>query len=145
MQNHKKVIYLTPKLWTFYDYGEGGTNYIEDWYRSVSEEAQFLFDDILKQNQKIEVPRYWVSSRPLSGGELKGHQLWEFRFFEGDIQHRVIGTFGDFRKQAVLLLGCYHKMKVYTPRDALTTARKRATNYRDGKARIYERKVKTDQ
>jgi hypothetical protein len=27
--------------------------------------------------------------------------------------------FGEIRKQAIILLGCYHKAKVYTPADAL--------------------------
>jgi hypothetical protein len=56
----------------------------------------------------------------------------------------VLGVFGQGRKKAVLILGCYHKGDFYTPGEALETARKRAKTLREGKAELYERKIKSD-
>lgn len=131
-----------PLPWTFWDYGEGDRNYIADWYKGISEGAQATFDGILKNARKIENPREW-GAKALAGENLRG--LFEFRFFDGGIQHRVLWTFGNERKRVILLIGCYHKMTKYTPHDALNTAATRASAYRNGKARTYERPIENNQ
>jgi hypothetical protein len=77
-------------------------------------------------------------------GKPKEESIWQLDFVADRRQYRVLGVFGQGRKKAVLILGCYHKGDLYTPREALETARKRAKTLREGKAELYERKIKSD-
>ena len=145
LQNHKKVIlFPPPELWTFYDFGDGATNYIQEWHGALSERAQFALNDLLKSNRKIENPRDWYGYRAFSEGKLQKFRLWELKFRADKLQHRIIGICGRQRKQAIFLIGCHHKMNVYTPRDALRTACRRSVSYWNNEATLHERKVRTD-
>jgi phage-related protein len=77
-------------------------------------------------------------------GRAKEERIWQLDFIADKRQYRLLGVFGEVRKKAILILGCYHKGDNYTPRDALETARKRAKALREGKAEAHERKIKSD-
>ena len=145
MQNHKKVIFLSqPALrWSFFDYREGGANRIEEWYLGLSQEGKDKFDALLKNTQKIDNHLQWGGFKYLKGKPKEEH-IWQLDFIADKRQYRLLGVFGSIRKQAVLLLGCYHKGDVYTPKEALETACKRAKALREKRATTYERKIKND-
>lgn len=144
LQNHKKVIvFPSPPLWRFFDFVADGRNLIEEWYRELSEEGKFTFDAILKNHQKIDSQLNWVGFKYLKGKPQEEH-IWQLDFIADKRQYRLLGVFGQGRKNAVLILGCYHKGDNYTPREALETARKRAKALREGKAQISERPIKHD-
>ena len=146
MLNHKKVIPfrsgLEAERWRFYDCLEGRTNPIEKWYRSLSEDGQYTFDALLKVHCKANSPTEWNSSKMLQG-ECKPHGIWEWVFVDTGHrrQERMLGIFGDKRKKAILLIGCYHKQKRYTPSDCLKTAIKNAKEVRNGTAELQERQI----
>jgi len=145
LRNHKKVIsFPSPPLWSFFDYVSDGQNPIEEWYqKELSEEAQFIFDTLLKNQQKIESVLNWTGFKYLQG-KPKEERIWQLDFKADKRQYRLLGVFGEERKNAVLILGCYHKGDNYTPRDALETARKRAKALREGRAETNERKIQSD-
>lgn len=116
---------------------------IEDWYAELSDEAQFTFDNMLKNHRKIESIANWTGFKFLKG-KLQEEKVWQLDFIADKRQYRILGVFGQGPKKAALIMGCYHKGDVYTPREALETARKRAKALREGKAGLHERKIKTD-
>ncbi|MBI3603517.1 MAG: type II toxin-antitoxin system RelE/ParE family toxin [Nitrospirae bacterium] len=143
MQNHKKVILLkSPYIWRFFDYVEGEGNPIDGWYQNLGEEARDFFDDLLKNLAKIENHLEW-GIRGFLKGKYQSERIWELGFKAEDKQYRILGIF-DGTKRAVMLMGCYHKQRVYTPANALDTAYQRAKNLSAKKATIHERKIKTD-
>jgi hypothetical protein len=147
LQYHTKVILFPsigpPSRWRFFDYVESGENLIEEWYRSLSEEASNAFDTLLKNTCKIELPIHWIGFKHLKGAP-KEERIWQLDFIADKRQYRLLGVFGLERKQAVVTLGCYHKGDVYTPQDALKTARKRAKAVREGRVNTSERKIRMD-
>ena len=149
MTYNKKVIEFPSKevLWAFEDYVEGANNPIQKWYDSeLSDEAQFMFDNVLKNCQKIKDPSKWQDSRGYLKGECDGHKIWELGFKCDSKQYRIFGVFSaEKRKQAILLVGCYHKQKRYTPDNALATALKRKKALEEGRANTIERKISADQ
>lgn len=145
MRNHNKMIFFpSPPLWSFFDYVMEGHNLIEEWYQEeLSEEAQFNFDAVLKNQQKVESVLNWTGFKYLKG-KPKEERIWQLDFIADKRQYRLLGVFGERRKNAVLILGCYHKGDNYTPKDALEMARKRARALREGRAKTSERKIKSD-
>ena len=144
MRNHTKVIlFPVHQFWSFFDYVEGTSNPIEDWYLALSEEAKYMFDSLLKNTGKIENHLEWGGFKYFKG-EPKRERIWQLDFIADKRQYRVLGIFGGVRKQAVLILGCYHKGDVYTPQNALETATKRAKALREGRASTHERKIRID-
>jgi hypothetical protein len=130
--------------WKFFDFVEGGQNPIENWYANdLSDEGRFKFDSLIKDSAKIENHQHW-GYKPLQG-EAKKEHIWELKFIADDKQHRVMGIFHG-EKQAVLLIGCVHKGKVYTPPNAIETAITRAKAVRGKKqgVTLSERKIKSD-
>jgi hypothetical protein len=130
-------------LWSFFDYVEGDHNPVADWYRELSEEGRYGFDALLKNTHKIESQLHWGGFKFLKG-KPKEERIWQLDFIADKKQYRLLGVFGELRKQAVLILGCYHKGDVYTPHNALDTACKRARLLREGRAQTCERKIRTD-
>ena len=144
MRNHKKVIcFPSPPLWSFFDYVADGRNLIEEWFQELSEEAQFTFNSVLKNQQKVESVLNWTGFKYLKG-KPKEERIWQLDFIADKRQYRLLGVFGELRKNAVLILGCYHKGDNYTPQDALEMARKRAKALREKRAQTSERKIKFD-
>ena len=145
MPYHKQVISSQEAgCWTFWDYVEGTSTPIEDWYQSLSEDAQLLFQGTLKNISKTEIPIQWVGFKRFLRGKLKIERIWELAFTADKRQYRILGLFGDTRKQVVFLMGCYHKQGNYTPMDALKTALKRAKALKNKTGGLRERKIKTD-
>lgn len=138
------IVETVSPPWTFKDYTEGGQNPIENWYENdLSDVGKFAFDALLKDRAKTSNHLEW-GLKPLQGKARKLH-IWELKFIAEARQHRVLVVLGA-AKEAVLLIGCYHKGKVYTPPNALDTAVQRAKALRDKKPGIatIERKVKSD-
>ena len=147
MTYHKKVIpFKQSDSWRFFGFKSGNNRPVDDWYKGLSEEAKFAVRDGLKDARKIEDPRNWLCFKRYLKGKLRKYKIWELWFSCGDNrQYRLLGIFGSERKQAIFLVGCYHKERVYTPADALETAFNRARDLSEGRAEIYERKIPTDQ
>jgi hypothetical protein len=137
------IEFSEPQYWSFRDYVEGGVNRINEWYDGLSEEARDGFDSLLKNTRKIPNHLQWGGFKFLKG-EAKEERLWQLDFIAEKRQYRLIGVFGIGKKQAALILGCYHKGPVYTPRDAIHTACKRAKALREEKAETHERQITED-
>lgn len=144
MKNHLNVIRFPSQSWVFLDFVQNGRNVIEEWYLTeLSDEGRFTFDAMLKNHRKVESISNWVGFKFLKG-KLKEEKVWQLDFIADKRQYRVLGVFGQGPKRAALLLGCYHKGDIYTPRDALETARKRAKALREKKAELHERTIQSD-
>lgn len=141
LKYNNKVICFPPRTtWTFHDFVyENGKNPVREWF-TEHEEAGDQFVKILKDCAKTEDHTQWGLKR--LNGEFRS--LWEFRYYSEDKQHRVIMQFGPGRKAVVLLAGCYHKGKVYTPANALQTALSRSRMLECGEGKTHERKIKED-
>ena len=70
----------------------------------------------------------------------KNNGIIEVRL-SGRVQWRILGFYGDERCVFVVVAICYHKEKVYTPRDVIKTARRRKAEIQIdlGKALVCER------
>ena len=133
-------------LWSFWDFEYlTRAKPIEEWrQKDLSDEARIVFDELLKTNQKVERFQDWVGFRKYMEGKLKQERVWELGFKADGRQYRILGKFGNQRKQAILLIGCYHKMNIYHPVGCLETAYKRSRSLTRGEATIRERKIGTD-
>jgi hypothetical protein len=147
LSNHKKVISfpVSPVSgWRFWDCLEGIRNPIEDWYQGLSEDdGQNIFDSIIKGNKKADNPTQWHDCKMLQG-KAKEHGIWEWRFFADGKQQRLLGIFGRERKQAIFLIGCTHKQRVYDPPECIDTAIRKAKDVRAGRASTSERQITED-
>ena len=112
--------------------------------RKVTPPKQRAFDAVLKDCSKTENFQDWVGFRCYLRGAAKAERVWELGFVADRRQYRILGIFGDERKHAVLLVGCYHKGSNYTPSNAIETARKRAKGFKEEKGGLRERKIETD-
>jgi phage-related protein len=138
------VIPLQQAKWTFYDYVPDKKNPIQAWHMGLSLDARLQFDAVLKDCSKTEKPQDWGGFKHYLQGGAKAERVWELGFMADKRQYRILGIFGDERKHAILLIGCYHKGSNYTPSNAIETARKRAKGFREGKGGLCERKIETD-
>ena len=142
-KSYKSDIVKPVIHWSFYDFVDS-KNQIEEWYANeLTDLGRFTFDTDLKNRAKTKNQLEWGGFETWRFGEAKDLGIWELKFSADGKQHRVFGIFRPGR-QAVLLIGCYHKQKRYTPANALETACKRAKALRDGKAGTIERKIKLD-
>ena len=125
-------------IWQFMDYiSPQGRNVIDDWYTGLLTQEQSDFKALLRILAKTrQWPRgaFKLLGRPYPG-------LGELRFESQKRALRVIGCFGPGPWQFTMLIGCFHKQRVYTPANALDTAmqRKRLLARREGSVR--ERKI----
>ena len=133
-------------VWRFWDFVyTNNSNPIEDWYRDdLSDEARFVFDSLLKNICQIENHLEWGCFRGFMEGKLREQRVWELGFRSDGRQYRLLGIFGPERRNATLLVGCYHKQKVYTPHDALNQAYTRSKALSEGRATYHERKIRID-
>lgn len=131
--------------WKFYDYVEFLSNKIEDWYEGdLSDEGRFQFDSLLKTCKKTSDHTKWLGFKRFLKGGPPGVKVWELKFRADRREYRVMGMFTGVEKEALLLLGCYHKDKNYTPSDAIDTAFKRAKAQQADKAGKHERQITGD-
>jgi hypothetical protein len=145
LTHHKNVILLSvPKRWRFFDFGYTKDNSeIQKWYLTLSERAQFLFDDLLRNNRDVELPIHWTGFRHFMQGNLKKEKIRELGFKSENVPHRVLGIFGTKRKTAVLLIGYTHKSNVYDPPGALETSVRRKRLLEETKADAIERQIRS--
>jgi hypothetical protein len=130
--------------WSFNDFVQGAQNPIEDWHiNDLTDAGRFQSNSLLKNTATTENHLQWGGFEFLEG-ESRKLRIWELKFFADNKQYRLLGVFGSLRKQAILLVGCSHKGKVYVPANALKTAIKRAKALRDGKAGYIGRKIRLD-
>jgi hypothetical protein len=92
-----------------------GNNLIAAWYCAQSVECRAMFDSLLDTLSEMREWRYPEFKRLDDG-------LGEIRWQEGKVQHRVIGCWWKQPSGFLLLIGCTHKQKIYSPPDALATA-----------------------
>jgi phage-related protein len=132
------IVYF--KGWTFWDYvSPAGNNMIEQWrLRDLSDEGRLIFDKLIKNIRKTENHLNWLGFRRF----IKLHKdgVWELEFSCDGRKYRVLGDFWG-EKQAVLLIGCYHKGGNYTPTDAINQAFERKGLLKNGTASHEERRI----
>ncbi len=121
-----------------------GNNLIQEWVNSLSEDAELMFNALLKNIRRTENHLHWVPFRRFLQGRSKEERICELGFRADRRQYRVLVSFGPGRKEVTLLMGCYHKQRVYTPRDAVDEARKRSKALAEGRATRHERQVRDD-
>src|SRR5258707_379016 len=77
---------------------------------------------------------------PLSGDPSKG--LTELRWTSGKVEHRIIGFQLAYTNaglhEYLMLIGCTHKQRVYSPPDAIATANDRRKMIASGQATTSE-------
>ncbi len=100
-----------------------------------------MFSKLLKNIRNTEDHRNWIGFKRFI--KRKRDRVWELQFFADGRQYRVLGDFAG-EKQAVLLIGCYHKGRVYTPPDSIDQAFKRKGFLKNGTATHYAREIPTD-
>lgn len=137
---------LDSRKWLFRQYvSPMGRKVIEDWRKDMSD-ASFRsdFDTFLRRLAKMESwPGGFIDS--IKGKPNK--RLTELRWTSGKIEHRIVGyqvedTNG--RHQYLMLIGCTHKGRVYTPANALTSAVDRRTRLIAGEATSSEYQLIAD-
>jgi hypothetical protein len=146
---NKKVIELPweGRFWRFWDYvspSPGARNLIQDWVDSLSDEAELTFHAVLKNISKVDNHLEWTASRGFLEGAGKGERIWELGFRADKRAYRVLAAFGPGRKEVTLLMGCYHKQRVYTPKNAINEAVKRSRALAAGRATRHERQIRDD-
>ena len=110
-----------------------GNNKVADWYGELSSQEKADADEFLKAMRKT---REWAM--PNYRPRLKnGEGLGELRWVSEKQQQRLLGFFNGGYWYA--LVGCTHKQQVYSPTDALETA-KRAK--KDIEKQIKEQKLR---
>ncbi len=138
---------MVIQVWRFWDFVyTNNSNPIEDWYQNdLSDESRFDFDNLLKNICQIENHLEWGCFRGMMKGKLREQRIWELGFVSDSRQYRLLGIFGPMRRNVVLLVGYYHKQKVYTPADALNSAYIRSKALSEGRTTYHERKIRIDQ
>lgn len=148
LKKNLKVIYSEgpedPKLWRFWDYGTADSNLFEAWYLSVSPSARDLIDGILKNCRNVADHQQWLAFKRFLTGKYKPQKIWELRFKADRREYRILGIFSTKRKEAILLMGCYHKDGTYTPPSAFDMADERAKAVKLGRWTPRERTIRTD-
>jgi phage-related protein len=92
-----------------------GEGHISQWLSTLSHKAQAQFDNRIHHLAQLSS---W--SEP-HFKRLVGHEkLGEVRFKAERMQYRAIGF--NWTHGYVLTVGCYHKQKIYDPRDAIAVA-----------------------
>ena len=113
---------------------------IEDWRRGMQPQAKSDFDTFLK-NMAKQGEWHYPAIDGLKGKKYKG--LSELRWISGNVQHRIIGyTLADHRY--VMLIGCTHKQRRYTPTSCLDSAVERRKSIERGEATYSEYSLVTD-
>lgn len=137
---HNKEVIRWTGAWTFWDYvSPSGNNMIEGWrLQDLSDDGRLIFDKLLKNIRRTENHLNWLGFRRFI--KLHKDKVWELEFSSDGRAYRVLGDFAG-EKQAVLLIGCYHKGRNYTPADAINQAFERKRLLKNGTASHDERKI----
>jgi hypothetical protein len=124
--------------WQFKDYiSPQGRNVIDDWYKRLLRQEQSDFMALIRILAKT---REWKDP---AFKQLKGKYqgMGELRFTSERKAHRVIGVVWPRPRQFTMLIGCFHKQRVYTPANALDTAFQRKGFLERGKGSVRDRKI----
>jgi len=113
---------------------------IEDWRKRLEPVAKSDFDTFLK-NMAKRAEWHYPDIDGLRGKKYRG--LSELRWISGNVQHRVIGyTLSDHHY--LMLIGCTHKQRRYTPTSCLDSAAERRKRVERGEACYSEYPLITD-
>jgi hypothetical protein len=133
---------MVVRKWNFRQYVSPYPNErpaIDDWRKKLPQGPfKTDLDQFLRTLAKMAT---WPSGHldSLKGKQNKG--LTELRWTSGKIEHRIIGyqiaDSGD-RSCYLMLLGCTHKGRVYTPAEAISTAQDRRNLIQTGRATTSE-------
>lgn len=141
VKSYKSDMVNPAIYWRVCDFIQG-RNPIEDWRaKDLSENGRFAFNAMLKNIVKVENHLEW-GARDLKGAPKKENIL-ELKFIADKRQYRVAFIFQPGR-EVILLIGFYHKQKVYYPPNAIDTARTRASAFRSNKAGKIDRAIQFD-
>lgn len=88
------------------------------WYAAQSSKVRAKHDVVLEFLEQ-RLGSLWR----LPHADLLGDGLIEIRI-TGDVQWRVLGFFGPSKFDFTVVLVCYHKGRVYTPKSAIKTAKR---------------------
>lgn len=105
--------------WTFMEFlTSSGRGVITEWYADdLTLEAQQEFDTILRF---LAVTPRVLWTRPQYSPLTP--EISEIRFRANNLQHRPLGFFRSEAKQYIMVVGATKKGRLYTPREALSTA-----------------------
>ena len=115
-------------------HSEAGTNLIEKWYLSQSAGVQADFDRTLKD---LSIAPDWHGMKEFKSLGRKG--LCEIRFKTKGVQYRPLGTFGPEEQTFTIWVGCFKKMQIYDPPNAIDLAFDRISLYRQKRGTLRER------
>jgi|SRR6266850_2921146 len=125
-------------VWQFMDYiSPQGRNVIDDWYKRLLRQEQSDFRALIRILAKTRQWKY-PALKQLKG---KYQGMDELRFTSERKEHRVIGLVWPNPQQFTMLIGCFHKQRVYTPANALDTALQRKRFLERGEGSIRDRKI----
>lgn len=128
MTDKKKVIPFKPepKTWTFMSFEtETGIDVVLDWDAPKTFEAELAFENLVKTDSKTKNYTDWTSWRHKMQGDAGKHGVVELGFKADGRSYRVLSMFNG-SMCIVLLCICYHKGSVWTPKNAIEIAIKRA-------------------
>jgi phage-related protein len=124
--------------WQFMDYiSPQGRNMIADWYARLLKQAQSDFMTLIRILAKT---RQWKDPA-FKHLKSKYQGMGEIRFTSERKEHRVIGFRWPGPQQFTMLIGCFHKQRVYTPANALDTALQRKRFLEQGEGSVHDRKI----
>lgn len=127
------------RVWAFVEYlTSGSRGAISKWVQNIQVEAKDDFHDLLNHLEAAQRD-LWI--RP-DYDTLTPPDVGEIRWKSGGKQHRVLGFFKVEEKQYVMLIGATHKGRIYTPADAIKTARERKQDVLNGWNKTQEYKWK---
>jgi hypothetical protein len=125
-------------VWHFMDYiSPQGRNVITDWHAGLLRQEQSDFLAVIRILAKMQ-PWRGRAFKILTG---KYQGMGEIRFTSERKEHRVIGFVWPSPRQFTMLIGCFHKQRVYHPANAFDTALQRKKFLEQGKGSVRERKI----
>lgn len=137
-KDKNKVIlsFPEPSSWSFPSYvTESGRDVAVEWDAGQTFEAELAFTAMVKDSMKISDHRNWSAWRHPMTGKAGKAGVVELGFKVGKFPYRALCIFNG-KKCIVLLCVAYHKGSVWTPADAVETARKRAEEVSAKKAKL---------
>jgi len=128
LTDKKKVIPFKPEqtAWTFMSFEtEQGIDVVLNWDAPKTFEAELAFENLVKTERKTKNHTEWPSWRHKMQGEAGKQGVVELGFKADGRPYRVLSMFNG-SMCVVLLCICYHKGSVWTPKNAIEIAVKRA-------------------
>ena len=123
------LMYPDKRLWKFFEYvTTNGRGVITDWVRKdIEKRAKIRFHTTL---QYLSVLERDLWNRPEYCPF--GPDISELRFDANKLQHRVFGFFIPDTNHYLMVIGTTKKGRIYTPRDAIKTAKERKKEFSNG-------------